>query len=81
MALSFLLTSMSVFADSGSLALLSWDNSLGVWDFECTLDAVGSCPESQDAKDLSEMVDAVPFSDVLRSNLLSRSARTAGLIS
>ena len=52
-ALGYLLTSMGDFADSGSLALLSWDSSLGVRDFECTLDAVGSCPESQGTKDLS----------------------------
>ena len=81
MAFGSLLTSMSTLADSGSLTLLSWDNSLGVWDFECTLDAVGSFLESQDAKDLSEIVDPGPFPKVLSPCSLSRSARNAGLIS
>ena len=51
-----------------------------MWDFECTLDAVGSCPESQDAKDLSEIVDPGPFPNVMSPGSLSRSARNAGLI-
>ena len=63
-ALGSLLASMGAFAASFSFSSLDWDNSLGVWDCECTLDAVGCCPEAQDANDLSELVEHDLFSEV-----------------
>jgi len=63
-ALGALLSSMGAFAASVSFSSLDWDNSLGVWDFECTLEIVGSCPEAQDVNDLSELVEHNLFSEV-----------------
>ena len=66
---------------SVSISSLACDNSFGVWDGKCTLGAVGTWPEAQDANDLSELAEPDLISTVLRSRILVASALVAGLLS